>query len=201
MSKRAVGCKNLHYATIKEDGEYDIPKKIVGLQEISTTNNYAEYEFYSDDQVDESGKGLTSVELSLTIKGLDPEVEADLMGKSYDSTTGVITTSVNDVQAKVALLYEITTLNGESDYRVLYNCKLAKDEVNSTTKGESIESDDITLSGVAIAREDGVVERTVNGSVPGASTIIDNFFKKVYEPTDTAVLGRAVLGNAVLGKK
>lgn len=186
MSRRAVGCKNLYYAlvTVGEDGTetYGTPKKIVGLQEFSTTNNYSEYTFYSDDQVDESGKSLTSVELALVIKGIDPQVEADIMGKEYDETTGVLTTSVDDQQKSIALMYEITTL-GDSYFRVLYNCKLAKDEMNSTGKTDNVESNDISLSGMAIPNSKGKVDRVVDAAVTGSSAIVSNFFKSVYEPT------------------
>lgn len=186
MNRRAVGCKNLHYAvgTIGEEGilTYDTPKRVVGLQEFSTTNNYSEYTFYSDDQVDESGKSLTSVELALIVKGLDPTIEADFMGKEYDETSGVLTTSVDDQQKVIALMYEITTL-GKSYFRVLYNCKLAKDEMNSTGKTDNVESNDVSLSGMAIPNSKGKVDRIVDAEVAGSTEIVSSFFTKVYEPT------------------
>lgn len=183
MSRRAIGCKNLYYAvgTVAQDGAitYGTPKRIIGLQELSTTNNYAEYQFYSDNKADESGKNLVSVDITAIIKGLDPEIEAELMGKSYED--GVLTTNVNDKQAVVALMYEITTL-GASYFRVLYNCKLAKDELSSTGESDSIESDDVTLTGSAIANEEGVVERLIDGAILSTASIITNFFKEVYKP-------------------
>lgn len=184
MSRRAIGCKNLYYSvgTVAPDGTitYGTPKRIVGLQELSTTNNYAEYQFYSDNKADESGKNLVSVDISAVIKGLDPEIEAELMGKNYED--GVLTTNVNDKQAVVALMYEITTL-GPSYFRVLYNCKLAKDELSSTGESDSVESDDVTLSGSAIANEEGDVERLIDAAIPSTASKISTFFNKVYKPS------------------
>ena len=183
-NRRQTGVRKLHYAILQPGGTYSAPKPIIGLQEISTTNNYSEYAFYSDNQIDASGKALSSVEISLTLKGLDPQIEAELMGKDYDSTTGVMTTSATDSAKEVALLYEITCLEGQpSYYRCLYSCKLFRDEMGNTTQGESIESSDVTLTGVAVPRaKDGVVERTVDAEVAGATTIVSTFFTKVYEP-------------------
>lgn len=182
-NRRQTGVRNLYYAVINEGGTYETPKRIEGLQEISTTNTYSEYSFYSDNMVDSSGKALSSVELSLTLKGLDPKIEAELMGKEYDEATGVMTTSVTDASKEVALMYEITTLEGQpSYYRVLYNCKLYRDDSTNSTQGDSIESADVTLTGVAIPRaKDGIVDRVIDGAVEGASTIVSTFFTKVYE--------------------
>lgn len=178
-----MGCRNLYYAvgTVASDGAitYGTPKRIVGLQELSTTNNYAEYTFYSDDQADESGKNLTSVDITAIVKGLDAEIEADIMGKNYEN--GVLTTNVNDQQKVIALMYEITTL-GASYFRVFYNCKMAKDELNSTGKGDSVESDDVTISGQAIADGDGNVDRVIDAAVADTASIVSNFFNKVYKP-------------------
>lgn len=182
-NRRQTGVRNLYYAIKQPGGTYSAPVRIEGLQEISTTNSYSEYAFYSDNMIDASGKALSSVELSLTLKGLDPKVEADLMGKDYDASTGVMTTSANDSAKEVALLYEITTLEGQpSYYRCLYSCKLYRDESANTTQADSIESADVTLSGVAVPRaKDGKVDIVIDGAVEGSATIVETFFDSVYE--------------------
>lgn len=183
MNRRQTGVRNLYVAKRTSAGVYDTPQAIEGLQEISTTNTYGEYSFYSDNVCDASGKTLTSVDISITLKGLDPKIEAMLMGKEYDPSTGVITSAVNDSAQEVALLYEITTLEGQpSYYRVLYNCKLFREESANTTQGESVESSDVTLTGTAIADENGIVDRVVDGAVSGSSTVVASFFDKVYIP-------------------
>lgn len=117
--------------------------------EISTTNVYSEYSFYSDDTVEESEKVLTSVEIALTLGYINNEFKAKYLG--MNRTSAGFTTTGGSVKApSLAIVYEITKSNGESDYKVLYNCKLALDESTNRTKEDEIEGVEIALSGLAI---------------------------------------------------
>lgn len=187
---RAIGVKNLHYATLSTDQVGSAPTfgavtKIDKLISFGTTNNYSEYSFYSDDIIEEAGETLQSEEISIEIGYLPNELKAALTGNEYKVEKGVYVTKANAKQPAIALLYEISLSDGESDYRVLYNCKLKITEQSNETQGDGIESSTYTLEGLAIPLKSlGIFDMQISsGDSAADETIITNFFKTVQLPT------------------
>lgn len=151
---RQIGLKRLGLALLKGDvngtPQWDKIEIIKQAVEISTTNVYSEYAFYSDDTIEESAKTLTSVEVGITLGYLTNELKAKYLGVKRVAESGFTTVGGTTNAPQVAIVYEITKSNGESDYKVIYNCKLAIDESTNRTKEDSITGVEVNLTGVGI---------------------------------------------------
>lgn len=151
---RQIGLKRLGLAVYNGEqlgkptwGAIEIIKQAV---EVSTTNVYSEYAFYSDDQIEESAKTLTSVEVAITLGYITNELKAKYLGLNRVEESGFTKVGGSTNAPQVAVVYEVTKSNGESDYKVIYNCKLALDESTNRTKEDSITGVEVKITGVGI---------------------------------------------------
>lgn len=184
MAKRAEGCRMLHIAKRKiSDGvtSYETPIPVVGLEDISLTNNYAEGSAFSDNIQDTNVKKPSFIDISITVRELSNELEALMMGKKYEG--GKKVTSVNDKAPSIAILYQQTNSDGTYTNRVLYNCTLARDEVSNTTTTDSISYDSVKVSGKAIPLEDGNLDLTMESDDEEVDQEeLKKFFEEVILP-------------------
>lgn len=184
MAKRAEGCRLLHLAKRNSSGgliSYAKPIAVVGLEDISLTNNYAEGSAFSDNVQDTNIKKPSYIDISITLRELSNELEAFIMGKKYEN--GKKVTSVTDSAPSLALLYQQTNSDGSYTNRVLYNCTLARDEVSNTTTTDSISFDSVKLSGKAIPLENGYLDLTMESDDPDVDAEeLANFFDEVVMP-------------------
>lgn len=73
MAKRAEGCRLLHLAKRTSSGgviAYAKPIAVVGLEDISLTNNYAEGSAFSDNVQDTNIKKPSYIDISITLREL-----------------------------------------------------------------------------------------------------------------------------------
>lgn len=181
MAKRAEGCRLLHIAKRTGMGTYAEPIPVLGLEEISLTNNYAEGSAFSDNIQDTNVKKPSYIEISITLRELSNELEALIMGKSY--ANGKKVTSVNDSAPALAVLYQQTNSDGTYTNRVLYNCTLARDEVANTTTTDSISYDSVKISGKAIPLDNGYLDLTMESDDPDVDAEeLAKFFTEVIQP-------------------
>lgn len=186
---RAIGVKNLHYAKVTTDpvggtSTFAVPTRIEKLINFGTSNNYSEYAFYSDDILEEAGETLQSENITIELGYLSNELKAALTGHEYISAKGIFVTKAAVQQPAIALLYEIALSDGTSDYRVLYNCKLKITEQSNATNGESTESSNVTIEGVALPLKSiGAFDLQISSADEAAdSTVITKFFTEVQLP-------------------
>lgn len=188
MVKRPEGCRLLHIATqtISEAGvvTYETPIPVLGLENITTTNNYAEGVGFSDNMQDTSKKKPTFIDMAITLREISNSLESKIMGKKYAS--GRKLTNVSDQAPVVAVLYQQTNSDGSYVNRVIYNCKLSRDETVNTTTKDGIEFNSVTLSGKGIPLPTtGDLDLSIESDDAAASAEdLANFFKKVILPTD-----------------
>ena len=187
--KRAEGCRNLHIAklTIDESGlpTYATHKRLIGLESLSSTENYAEATAYSDNQIDTNKKKPAFIDLAITLAQFTPEDDALISGKKRIG--GKTVTTTGDAQPSFAVLYEQTNSDETSTYFVYYNVTLAKDGRENTTVGESISFDSVSLTGKAIPLPNGILEMSFNSDDKEIKpTDIENFFKTVQMPNGTS---------------
>lgn len=184
MAKRAEGCRKLHIAKrVVREGitTYEKPIAVVGLEDISLTNNYAEGSAFSDNIQDTNVKKPSYIDISITLRELSNELEALMMGKKYEN--GKKVTSVNDSAPSLAVLYQQTNSDGTYTNRVLYNCTLARDEVSNTTTTDSISYDSVKVSGKAIPLEDGNLDLTMESDDEEVDQEeLKKFFEEVILP-------------------
>lgn len=182
--KRPEGVRFLHYTTLTLTGgevKYNDWKPLPGLEDISTTNVYAEVKAFSDNQLDTHRRKPSSVDLAIVLAQLETEDEAIIMGQEYVDGKKVLST--NDIQKSIAIAYQQTNSDGTFTNKVYYNCTLAKDGMQNTTTGESIEFDKINLTGTAIPLSNGHLGIEMDSDAPTADPEeLANFFNRVILP-------------------
>lgn len=186
---RRIGNKNLHYAPLTKDElgvgglTYGKPERIPKVISFKTSDEYADYTFYSDDGVEETGKRLVKSEIEIEVGYIQNKLKAALTGIKYDESTGKTYKNTNVSQPAIALMYEMSKSDGaKSDYRVLYKCILSIEESESTTIEDGVESNTFVLKGTAIPTiNTGDLDMEIDGedAAEGAAAIIEDFFTEV----------------------
>lgn len=164
---RIIGCKNLHIAELTKDDATGVawkaPVPVKSLISISITDQKENVTFYSDDTVEEVIPTFGSKEVSIELGYLTPEIEAMISGNTYED--GVYTQSANATGKEFALLFSAPLSKGGERKVCLFKGVLGRDESAYQGKTESVESSNVTLSGVFMPLQyDGTVERRVETS-------------------------------------
>ena len=110
-----------------------------------------------------TGRVFGSKEVSIELGYLTPEIEAMISGNTYEN--GVYTQSANATAKEFALLFSAPLSKGGERRVCLFKGVLGRDESAYQGKAESVESSNVTLSGVFMPLQyDGTVERRVDTS-------------------------------------
>ena len=150
-----VGLRDLHYAKITSENEtetvYSEVKRFGPAQALSLTPSVNSGNLRADDGVifSETSEGATAV--SVNTSYLEPEVEADVLGKEVDEDGGV-TDSGDDRAPYIAIGGRAANARGGFDYFWIYRVKLAKPEESMETKQETPTFSTPTLTGEALDR-------------------------------------------------
>ena len=164
---RIIGCKNLHIAELTKDDAsgvaWETPVPVKSLISISIADQKENVTFYSDDTVEEVIPTFGSKEVSIELGYLTPEIEAMISGNTYEN--GVYTQSANATAKEFALLFSAPLSKGGERRVCLFKGVLGRDESAYQGKAESVESSNVTLSGVFMPlQHDGTVETRVDTS-------------------------------------
>ena len=164
---RIIGCKNLHIAELTKDDAsgvaWETPVPVKSLISISIADQKENVTFYSDDTVEEVIPTFGSKEVSIELGYLTPEIEAMISGNTYEN--GVYTQSANATAKEFALLFSAPLSKGGERRVCLFKGVLGRDESAYQGKAESVESSNVTLSGVFMPlQHDGKVETRVDTS-------------------------------------
>ena len=164
---RIIGCKNLHIAELTKDDASGVawkaPVPVKSLISISITDQKENVTFYSDDTVEEVIPTFGSKEVSIELGYLTPEIEAMISGNTYEN--GVYTQSANATGKEFALLFSAPLSKGGERKVCLFKGVLGRDESAYQGKTESVESSNVSLSGIFMPLQyDGTVERRVETS-------------------------------------
>lgn len=192
---RIIGCRNLHLAEVLTDtaegSTWGSPTPVKSLISISITDQKENVTFYSDDTIEEVLPSFSGKEVSIELGYLTPEVEAMISGNTYEK--GLFTQSANATAKNYALLFEAPLSKGGTRKVCLYKGVLSKDESAYTGKGESIESSNVTLTGVFMPlQSNGLVEIKADSNDSALTEqeqeVVNNWFTKVPEVPAPAVL-------------
>ena len=93
-----IGLKSFKYAKLNEDGKtYGEVKTLAGAIECKVTLDLSEATLYDDDTLKEQVSLFKSGTMTAGIDDNDDTVFAELLGKTFDEETGVVTSNVNDL--------------------------------------------------------------------------------------------------------
>ena len=189
-----IGLDKLFYSKITEDADgnetYGTPQQLAKAMTAGLTVEMAEAMLYADDGASEIVKEFKSGTLSLGVDDIGSAVASDLTGATIDSNKVVISAG-EDGGNPVAVGFRAKKSNGKYKYYWLYRVKFGIPATNLTTKGDSITFSTPTIEGTILRRNkvDGKGNHPWKAEVTegdATATIINNWYKNVYEPSYTA---------------
>jgi phi13 family phage major tail protein len=186
---RIAGVQYLGIAKIESYDENNLPvygdvQEIRQFISFSSTKNFSEMNWYSNDIVEETFKNVVDIDVEIVLGKLSNEVKSLIMGSTY-TDKGVMVEASNDAQqefAVIVVLSQMGTVNGTLSY-VFYRTKLTLEGVEAETKTDSITDSQLTLSGKAIPLANGRIASSIDSlDAKADAAIISNWTKSVYMP-------------------
>ena len=186
---RIAGVQYLGIAKIESYDENNLPvygdvQEIRQFISFSSTKNFSEMNWYSNDIVEETFKNVVDIDIEIVLGKLSNEVKALIMGSTY-TEEGVMIEASNDAQqefAVIVVLSQMGTVNGTLNY-VFYRTKLTLEGVEAETKTDSITDSQLTLSGKAIPLANGRIASSIDSLDANAdATIMAGWKNSVYMP-------------------
>lgn len=165
-NKIHYGITNVYYSVLTEtlgtNGQYTEtyanPKRLIGARAISLSAQNENVQFSADNNPNYFAQQVFSgYDGTLTMATLSDDFRTDVFGETAD-TNELLTESINDTPKPFALLFQFE--GDENAVRhVLYRCTAGKPEIASTTKGTTIEPNEIAIPVTAGGRlSDGKVK-------------------------------------------
>ena len=175
-----VGLKNFYYATISADTAsdgstagsttYGTPKKIGNAVSIEVSPAVNKTSLYGDDMAVATDISFGEVTVTIETTDIPLEDQAILLGHTYDSVSGTVTSKSSDVAPYVGLAFE--SQKGEGGIRCvkLFKGKFAPSDESYNTKGENIEYQVPQIEGTFVARQSDGAWKMIKDFASGAST-------------------------------
>ena len=186
---RIAGVQYLGIAKIESYDENNLPvygdvQEIRQFISFSSTKNFSEMNWYSNDIVEETFKNVVDIDVEIVLGKLSNELKALIMGSTY-TEKGVMVEASNDAQqefAVIVVLSQMGTTNGTLNY-VFYRTKMTLEGIEAETKTDSITDSQVTLSGKAIPLANGRIASSIDSLDANADAeVVANWTKSVYDP-------------------
>ena len=177
----SIGLKNFKYAKLNEDGKtYGEIKTLAGAIECKVTLNLSEASLYADDALKEQVSLFKSGTLTAGIDDDDDSIFAELLGKTVDEQTGVVTSNSEDTPIYVGFGHIVSKIvNGEKKYKVEFfpKVKFKPFIPDSKTKGDSLEFTTPSVEATIFENDNGDWEKhSVCSTESEANTLLESFF-------------------------
>lgn len=158
MSKAVpIGLTNVVYAVVTEDKAdgttYDAAVRVLGAITANFSPNASNDTLFADDGPYETASTLGAMSLELNVADIPPEQRAELLGGTYDETTGILTQTAEDVPPYVAVGMSVKKSNGSERLIWYLKGKFAAPDDNNQTKAESINWNTPTITGNFLKRD------------------------------------------------
>lgn len=191
---RIIGCEQLHIAPVTKDdltgskfGEVVPIPSLISIDIADQTDNVT---FYSDNVIEQVIPAFSGKEVTIELGYLTNELEAMISGNEYKD--GILSQSADTVASEFALMFRAPKSKGGYSYICLYKGVLARTESNYKTKEDSIESSNVTLSGVFMPLlSNGKVSIKADSDDSNPSTLISTWFTEVPVVTASEFVTKA----------
>ena len=176
-----IGLKSFKYAKLNEDGKtYGEVKTLAGAIECKVTLDLSEATLYADDALKEQVSLFKSGTMTAGIDDDDDAVFAELLGKTVDEETGVVTSNVNDLPIYVGFGHIVPKLvGGVKKYKAEFfpKVKFKPFIADSKTKGDSLEFTTPSVEATIFENDNGDWEKHgVYDTETEANTALTGFF-------------------------
>ncbi|WP_301002980.1 major tail protein [uncultured Duncaniella sp.] len=198
----AIGLTNLVYAICTDDvaptvpggtdgyTTYDSSVRIMGAITANFSPNASNDTLFADDGPYDTASTLGAMTLELNVADLPPAQRAELLGATYDETTGVLKHSSEDIPPYVAVGMSIKKSNGADRYIWYLKGKFTAPDDNNQTKADSINWNTPTITGNFLKRDsDNLYRVSVDTDDPNISAAVKADF---FTDPNVAVTGKSV---------
>ena len=177
----SIGLKSFKYAKLNEDGKtYGEIKTLAGAIECKVTLDLSEASLYANDTLKEQVSLFKSGTLTAGIDDDDDSIFAELLGKTVDKQTGVVTSNTEDLPIYVGFGHIVSKIvNGEKKYKVEFfpKVKFKPFIPDSKTKGDSLEFTTPSVEATIFENDNGDWEKhSVCDTESEANTLLESFF-------------------------
>lgn len=162
----AIGLTNLHYAILTEDRApktngpddagavaYEDPVRLPGAITANFSPNASNDTLFADDGPYDTASTLGAMSLELNVADIPPAHRATLLGATYNSATGLIKDSSNDIPPYVAVGCSVKKSNGYDRLIWYLKGKFSAPDDNNQTKSDSINWNTPTITGNFLKRD------------------------------------------------
>lgn len=153
-----VGISNLHYAVMSTEDSASgnpvygtIKKPTTGLINVDITVNSATADLYADNILWEHEANFSNAEMQCSVADLPMDMQADLLGHTYDSTNKTLVKNANDAAPYVAVGFEFAMTKGKKLAVWMMKGKYSPVSMNGQTRGENTEYGTNELTGTFTA--------------------------------------------------
>ena len=176
-----IGLKSFKYAKLNEDGKtYGEVKTLAGAIECKVTLDLSEATLYDDDTLKEQVSLFKSGTMTAGIDDNDDTVFAELLGKTFDEETGVVTSNVNDLPIYVGFGHIVPKLiEGIRKYKVEFfpKVKFKPFIADSKNKGYSLYFTTRSVEATIFENDNGNWEKhQICDTEASANTALTEFF-------------------------
>ena len=160
MASRGVriGLRDVHYALLETDNNevgatYQEPAALIGAITANINPNASTETLFADDGPMEVASTLGNIELELTMADLPLDVQAVLLGHTWDDVAKQLIRKSEDTPPWLAVGFRALKSNGEYRYVWLLKGKFMVPEEGHETRGETIEFQTPTITGAFTKRD------------------------------------------------
>ena len=153
-----VGISNLHYAVMSAEDDVNtsptygtIKKPTTGLISVDINVNSTTADLYADNILWEHESNFQNAEMQCSVADLPMDMQADLLGHDFDSTTKTLVKNANDVAPYVAVGFEFAMSGGKKLAVWMMKGKYSPVTMSGQTRGENTEYSTNELTGTFTA--------------------------------------------------
>lgn len=186
-----IGLKSFKYAKLNEDGKtYGEVKTLAGAIECKVTLDLSEATLYADDTLKEQVSLFKSGTMTAGIDDDNDTVFAELLGKTVDEETGIVTSNVNDEPIYVGFGHIVPKMvSGVKKYKVEFfpKVKFKPFIADSKTKGDSLEFTTPSVEATIFENNNGDWEKhNIYDTETAANTALTGFFVQSQNQNEEA---------------
>lgn len=163
---------------------YQTPFHVPGCRAISLSSQGEQSIFYADDIAYYVGNGNSGYQGDLTLARIPDEVREKILGEYLDGN-GVLVEDQNAQAVHFALMFQFKG-DQRNTLHVFYNCTAARGEVASSTKEDTVEPQEETLTITATSVYNATLDKDIVKASSGTDVTdaaVSGWYSAVYQPT------------------
>ncbi|QYE96663.1 major tail protein [Paraclostridium sordellii] len=182
--KIIFGMKNIHLATIEDEGSFGVPVKVLGAKAVEASFESSEKVIHADNMAVYSDKRIKTGQGKLSVLGLTTNEKCLMAGTKNMSGGFAVNQSTN--APRLALLFEQDKADGGKLLNVIYNVQFSIPGINAVTTEGEVEEQlyEIDFSCLPELSEGYFFYTVDTKDAKADQTMIQNWFTTVQMPKE-----------------